>query len=267
MMLVRRRGRRLTVIGPDHRESSGAGRRPCGARSSIPKRRHSSPMPKGSPTKPVFAPPTDQRSRARSSRNGCVRGACAASGFFASPQAPASARRLPAPAGGGSSSCWRLRTRANTGCGSAPGGCLGGLPCRAASMRRGSRPGRSRSSRWCRCSSWRSGSRAGWRSQWAPCSSNGFSTGAFGLEPEEIRREGAGHLLGRVIEAEAVESLALGGGFMALLAALELVIAAGVLAIASPLLATCSSCGLESPPRSRGFSSVAAWTGCDSASA
>ena len=62
-------------------------------------------------------------------------------------------------------------------------------------------------------------------------------TGAFGLEPEEIRREGAGHLLGRVIEAEAVESLALGGGFMALLAALELVIAAGVLAIASPLLA------------------------------
>ena len=57
-------------------------------------------------------------------------------------------------------------------------------------------------------------------------------TGAFGLEPEEIRREGAGHLLGRVIEAEAVESLALGGGFMALLAALELVIAAGVLAIA-----------------------------------
>jgi ATP-binding cassette subfamily B protein len=63
-------------------------------------------------------------------------------------------------------------------------------------------------------------------------------TGAFGLEPEEIRREGAGHLLGRVIEAEAVESLALGGGFMALLAALELVIAACVLAVASPLLAS-----------------------------
>jgi ATP-binding cassette subfamily B protein len=62
-------------------------------------------------------------------------------------------------------------------------------------------------------------------------------TGAFALEPEHIRREGAGHLLGRVIEAEAVESLALGGGFMALLAALELAIAACVMAVASPLLA------------------------------
>ena len=61
-------------------------------------------------------------------------------------------------------------------------------------------------------------------------------TGAFSLEPEEVRREGAGHLLGRVIEAEAVESLALGGGFMALLAALELLVAACVLAVASPLL-------------------------------
>ena len=63
-------------------------------------------------------------------------------------------------------------------------------------------------------------------------------TGAFSLEPEEVRREGAGHLLGRVIEAEAVESLALGGGFMALLAALELLVAACVLAVASPLLST-----------------------------
>ena len=61
--------------------------------------------------------------------------------------------------------------------------------------------------------------------------------GAFRLEPEEIRREGAGHLLGRVIEAEAVEALALGGGFMALFAALELAIAAAVLAVATPLLA------------------------------
>jgi ATP-binding cassette, subfamily B, bacterial len=58
--------------------------------------------------------------------------------------------------------------------------------------------------------------------------------GAFRLNPEEIRREGAGQLLGRVIEAEAVESLALGGGLTAGLAALELVLAAGVLALASP---------------------------------
>ena len=61
--------------------------------------------------------------------------------------------------------------------------------------------------------------------------------GAFRLQPEEIRREGAGQLLGRVIESEAVGSLAIGGGFMALLATLELVLAAVVLAAATPLLA------------------------------
>jgi ATP-binding cassette subfamily B protein len=61
--------------------------------------------------------------------------------------------------------------------------------------------------------------------------------GAFRLEPEEIRREGAGHLLGRVIEAEAFESLALGGGFTSVFAALELAIAASVLAVATPRLA------------------------------
>jgi ATP-binding cassette subfamily B protein len=61
--------------------------------------------------------------------------------------------------------------------------------------------------------------------------------GAMRLEPEETRREGAGHLLGRVIEAEAVESLALGGGFAAVFAALELVLAAAVLALATPSLA------------------------------
>ena len=61
--------------------------------------------------------------------------------------------------------------------------------------------------------------------------------GAFALDSEDVRREGAGHLLGRVIEAEAVESLALGGGFTALLAVLEILVAACVLAVASPLLA------------------------------
>ena len=60
--------------------------------------------------------------------------------------------------------------------------------------------------------------------------------GALQLQPEEIRRQGAGQLLGRVIESEAVGSLAIGGGFMALLATLELMLAAGVLVVASPLL-------------------------------
>jgi ATP-binding cassette subfamily B protein len=73
--------------------------------------------------------------------------------------------------------------------------------------------------------------------------------GAFRLEPEEIRREGAGQLLGRVIEAEAVESLALGGGLAAGLAGLELLLAAVVLALGAPWLAVLlvlwsAACGL-----------------------
>ncbi len=53
--------------------------------------------------------------------------------------------------------------------------------------------------------------------------------GALRLEPDEVRKEGAGHLLGRVIESEALESLALSGGFHSLIAAVELVVAAAVL--------------------------------------
>lgn len=60
--------------------------------------------------------------------------------------------------------------------------------------------------------------------------------GAFRLQPEEVRRDGVGQLLGRVIEAEAVESLALGGGLLAALAVMELALAAGVLWLAAPLL-------------------------------
>jgi ATP-binding cassette, subfamily B, bacterial len=53
--------------------------------------------------------------------------------------------------------------------------------------------------------------------------------GALQLEPEKIRHQGAGQLLGRVLEAEAVEALALSGGFLGLVAGLELLIAAAVL--------------------------------------
>ena len=53
--------------------------------------------------------------------------------------------------------------------------------------------------------------------------------GALRLEPEELRYQGAGQLLGRVIESEAVESLALNGGFLTLLAGIELIMAAMVL--------------------------------------
>jgi ATP-binding cassette subfamily B protein len=53
--------------------------------------------------------------------------------------------------------------------------------------------------------------------------------GALRLEPDSIRHQGAGQLLGRVIESEAVEALALSGGFLGLVAIIELVIAIFVL--------------------------------------
>jgi ATP-binding cassette subfamily B protein len=55
--------------------------------------------------------------------------------------------------------------------------------------------------------------------------------GALRLEPEEIRHQGAGQFLGRVLEAEAVEALALSGGLLGLVAALEILIAAAVLGL------------------------------------
>lgn len=55
--------------------------------------------------------------------------------------------------------------------------------------------------------------------------------GALRLEPEEIRHQGVGQLLGRVIESETVESLAVTGGFLGLFAGLELVLALLVLAV------------------------------------
>lgn len=57
--------------------------------------------------------------------------------------------------------------------------------------------------------------------------------GALSLQPDSIRHQGAGQLLGRVIETEAVESLALSGGFLALVAIIELAISIFVLAAGS----------------------------------
>ena len=54
--------------------------------------------------------------------------------------------------------------------------------------------------------------------------------GVLRLDPEEVRHEGSGQMFGRVIESDAVESLALNGGFSALTAAIELAMAAMVLA-------------------------------------
>lgn len=53
--------------------------------------------------------------------------------------------------------------------------------------------------------------------------------GALHLDPDSIRHQGVGQLLGRVIESEEVEALALSGGFLGLVAVIELVFAAVVL--------------------------------------
>jgi ATP-binding cassette, subfamily B, bacterial len=54
--------------------------------------------------------------------------------------------------------------------------------------------------------------------------------GALELPPEMINRDGIGGLLGRTIEAGSVERLALGGGFLSVLALLELALALPILA-------------------------------------
>ena len=55
--------------------------------------------------------------------------------------------------------------------------------------------------------------------------------GALKLEPEEIRHQGMGQFLGRVMESQAVEQLALSGGINAVLALIQLVTAAIVLSM------------------------------------
>ncbi len=54
--------------------------------------------------------------------------------------------------------------------------------------------------------------------------------GALKLEPEEVRHLGVGQLLGRVIESETVELMAITGGFLGLTALVELILAGVVLA-------------------------------------
>jgi len=53
--------------------------------------------------------------------------------------------------------------------------------------------------------------------------------GAVRLDPQRIRLDGAGRLLGRVMESEAVEALAISGGFLGLAGAVEIVAAGAVL--------------------------------------
>jgi ATP-binding cassette, subfamily B, bacterial len=54
--------------------------------------------------------------------------------------------------------------------------------------------------------------------------------GSLRLDPDSLRHQGAGQLLGRVLESEAVEALALSGGFLALVALIEIIASIFVLA-------------------------------------
>ena len=67
--------------------------------------------------------------------------------------------------------------------------------------------------------------------RWGSLVKERLLAGALRLSASEIRKEGSGQLLGRVLEAQVVESLALGGGVAALTALLELLVTCGVLAL------------------------------------
>lgn len=54
--------------------------------------------------------------------------------------------------------------------------------------------------------------------------------GALALDPDEVRQLGAGRWLGRVMESQALESMALDGGLAVGVAGIELLFAAGILA-------------------------------------
>ena len=56
-------------------------------------------------------------------------------------------------------------------------------------------------------------------------------SGAMRLDPEEIRHQGAGQLLGRVMESGAVESMALSAGLLGVLSVMELALAMSVLVL------------------------------------
>jgi ATP-binding cassette, subfamily B, bacterial len=55
--------------------------------------------------------------------------------------------------------------------------------------------------------------------------------GALRVDPDSLRHQGAGQLLGRVLESEAVEALALSGGLLAMVALIEIAAAVVVLAL------------------------------------
>ncbi len=73
--------------------------------------------------------------------------------------------------------------------------------------------------------------------------------GALRLNPEEIRHLGFGRLLGCTLEAEALEQMAVSGGFLGLTGLVDLILAGGILSLAPDLkpvlaLGACSLAGV-----------------------
>jgi ATP-binding cassette, subfamily B, bacterial len=60
--------------------------------------------------------------------------------------------------------------------------------------------------------------------------------GALNLDPDDSRHQGIGHHLARVIDSEAVESLAITGGFFAIAAVFDLALAASILIVSTRIL-------------------------------
>lgn len=86
--------------------------------------------------------------------------------------------------------------------------------------------------------------------------------GTLQLDPDAISGEGAGQLLGRVLESDAFESLALGGGFTAAAGLLELAAAAILLigTFPSAIVALAAWCGLAGWTAVRCFVRTERWT-------
>jgi ATP-binding cassette subfamily B protein len=77
--------------------------------------------------------------------------------------------------------------------------------------------------------------------------------GALKLAPEETRHQGVGQFLGRVIDAEAVETLALSGGHLGIIALIQLLLAVPILAVGAG--------GLWLAPMLLAWAGLAMWLG------
>jgi ATP-binding cassette subfamily B protein len=88
--------------------------------------------------------------------------------------------------------------------------------------------------------------------------------GALRLLPEEIRREGVGQLLGRVLESEAVETVGITGALAGLSGLIELMLSAVVLGLGAggglQVLLLCGWCALAAALALRFHRIRAAWT-------